>query len=108
AFADRNQRDALRLQDIAQREELMKVRRQAHAGSGDNTLVVPQYIGAMDVDRDGPLMAIGLRDREQLVRENAVPTFALIQEVDRLHAASFDAAVDEFVPEVNLERVRRL
>src|SRR5215216_3837072 len=93
-LADRNQRNALRLELLAKVEEVVERRWHWRADTGEDAVVEPQYVRAVDVDRHGPLVSVRLRDLEELARERAVPTLTVVQEVDGLHPTRLDVAVE--------------
>ena len=107
-LTDRDEWNALCAQRVAQVEEVVEGGRQGSARAGQDALVVPEHIGTVDVHGHGPQVAVSLRDGEELLGHGGTPALALVQEVDRLHTAGLDVAVEQLVTEVYLERIGRL
>ncbi len=75
--------DACGLERLGNSGKLLKGGRRRHTRLVHERLVVPQHVGAVDVDRDAPVVAaVGLEQRQQVWREGLLQPFGGIDVVE--------------------------
>jgi len=100
--------DARALEGVGDLEELVKGGGWFQAVVGKGCLVVPQDVGAVDVDRHAPDLAIVGQDVDDAGRVDVEPVVLLEDKGHGLHLVGDDPGVDELVAGVDLKGVGRV